>query len=97
MATGARKLHVEPDTKSATTTFCEKMEVKKPVAKREEPKREPRERAKTEAAPSKPQASGQIFCDSAGCHAVRSGCHLEEAKPGRVNASASTRVHEICN
>src|SRR5207244_7812949 len=38
---------------------CEKIEVKKPTTKREEPKRDGQERAKADAAPAKPQASGQ--------------------------------------
>ena len=47
---------------------CEKIEVKKPVAKRDEPsKRERSERAKADQAPAKPQASGQMICDRAGC------------------------------
>src|SRR5712671_2544149 len=55
---------------------CEKIEVKKPTAKREEPKprREQSERAKTEAAPAKPQASGQIICTQQGCRPVGKGC-----------------------
>src|SRR5882757_9988522 len=53
---------------------CEKIEFKKPLAKREERKRERLERAKTDVAPVKPQASGQIICDSQGCRPVRSGC-----------------------
>src|ERR1019366_4555406 len=47
---------------------CEKIEVKKPTAKREEtqPKRERTERSAA-ATPSKPQASGQIICGRGGC------------------------------
>jgi hypothetical protein len=72
---------------------CEKIEVRKPTAKREEPKRESRERAKTEAAPSKPQASGQIFCNSAGCRPVRSGCHLDKHNGPTTHG----QVIEVCN
>ena len=44
---------------------CEKIEVRKPTAKREEPKKNG-ERAKAETTPAKPQASGQIFAEQAG-------------------------------
>jgi hypothetical protein len=33
--------------------------------------------AKPQAAPAKPQASGQIVCDGRGCRPVERGCHLE--------------------
>jgi uncharacterized caspase-like protein len=52
---------------------CEKIEVKKPTAKREAPRRERQERAKTEAAPAKPQASREPLTAgqrAAGCGAV---------------------------
>jgi hypothetical protein len=57
---------------------CEKIEPKKPTAKREgaKPGRERQERATTDSAPSKPQASGQIICNQQGCRPVRKGCRL---------------------
>jgi uncharacterized caspase-like protein len=55
---------------------CEKIEVKKPSAKREEPKRDRQERAKTDAEPAKPQASGQIICNQQGCRPVQKGCRI---------------------
>jgi hypothetical protein len=63
---------------------CEKVEVKKPTAKRDEPKARvgAPERAKAEAAPSKPQASGQIFCDGQGCRPVPKGCSLNPGGSG---------------
>lgn len=63
---------------------CEKIEVKKPTAKRDGPKREKRERSKTEAAPAKPQASGQIFCHhySGGCRPVSKGCRIVQRSSG---------------
>src|SRR5205814_6871142 len=57
--------------------ICEKIEVKKPTAKREDPKRERSERVKADAAPAKPQASGQIICTTAGCRPVQKGCRVE--------------------
>lgn len=73
---------------------CEKIEVKKPAARRDEPKREPSERAKTEAAPAKPQASGQIYCGPAGCRPVAKGCRLDTAAR---NGNIVTSPREICN
>lgn len=72
---------------------CEKIEVKKPTANREEPRRERQERAKTEAAPAKPQASGQIVCGTGGCRPVQKGCRL-----GIVNTWRGTSTpQEVCN
>jgi uncharacterized caspase-like protein len=77
---------------------CEKIEVKKPTAKREEPKpaREKPERAKVEAAPPKPQASGQMICNQQGCRPVARGCRIEEIRPGYGSPGDSQR-REICN
>jgi hypothetical protein len=77
---------------------CEKMEVKKPTAKRDEPqaRREKQERAKVEAAPIKPQASGQVICGAGGCRPVQRGCRLEyrtHMQGGPVSGGAA----EICN
>jgi uncharacterized caspase-like protein len=74
---------------------CEKIEVKKPVAKREESKRERQERAKTEAAPAKPQASGQMYCTPGGgsCRPVAKGCRLVFQTQG----SGVAFNQEVCN
>jgi uncharacterized caspase-like protein len=76
---------------------CEKIEVKKPTAKREEPKskREKTERAKVEAAPAKPQASGQVVCTQYGCRPVAKGCRL--AGPRFAGAGFAGRDNEICD
>jgi hypothetical protein len=80
---------------------CEKIEVKKPTAKREEPKpaRERPPRTTTDAAPSKPQASGQILCTQQGCRPIRKGCRLEQAKAGMVsnNGPGAQNWNEVCN
>jgi uncharacterized caspase-like protein len=82
---------------------CEKIEVKKPTAKREEPKpkRVQTERAKADAAPAKPQASGQISCDQQGCRPVRKGCRLQQLSAYSGGASwtpgGSARSVEVCN
>ena len=75
---------------------CEKIEVKRPTAKREEPKtkQQPSERAKLDAAPARPQTSGQLFCDQQGCRAVRKGCRLEYQ--GAVRYGQWTNG-EVCN
>jgi uncharacterized caspase-like protein len=72
---------------------CGKIEVKKPTAKREEPKRERLERAKTEAAPQKPQASDQVYCSQQGCRPVAKGCRLVS----QSYYSAGGFQREVCN
>jgi hypothetical protein len=74
---------------------CEKIEVKKPVAKREEPtmQRDKPERAKTDAAPTKPQASGQVICTQQGCRPVQRGCRLEAVRSG----GGTSNLAEVCN
>jgi uncharacterized caspase-like protein len=76
---------------------CEKVEVKKPTAKREEPKprRDQSERAKTEATPPNPQASGQVVCTQQGCRPVRKGCRMVIGL-GQTYAGTSGQV-EVCN
>ncbi|WBL76087.1 caspase family protein [Bradyrhizobium xenonodulans] len=72
---------------------CEKVQDKKPVATREDAKKRDTERKQTEAAPSKPQGSGQITCNTMGCRPVKPGCRLVHlgvrGEPG--NGS------EVCN
>ena len=74
---------------------CEKIEVKKPSAKREEPKgkREQSERAKTPAEPAKPVASGQMVCGQGGCRPLAKGCRLGRAD----NWRGGSTPEEICN
>jgi uncharacterized caspase-like protein len=64
---------------------CEKIE-KKPAARREEPKsrREPSERAKLDAVPAKPQASGKIICTQGGCRPLKPGCRIYEPRGGSL-------------
>jgi len=76
---------------------CEKIEVKKPTARREEPqpKREQPVRSNAAAEVSRPQASGsgQIVCGSGGCRPVGKGCRIGSVKQ---YYGASTQV-ELCN
>ncbi len=76
---------------------CEKIQVRKPTAKREEPnaKQERANRAKLYAAPTKPQASGQIVCGAGGCRPVARGCRLG-AKPNPLTNQGNI-VGEICD
>jgi hypothetical protein len=79
---------------------CEKVQDKKPVATRQDAKPRDDERKKGEAAPAKPQARGQIYCNSTGCRPVRSGCRLEsvggQAGYMRSGGGAGMAV-EVCN
>lgn len=74
---------------------CEKIEVRKPTAKREEPEREKQERAKADAASAKPQAAEQMVCGSGGCRPVSRGCRLGEV-PSPTNPGARLTA-EVCN
>ena len=67
---------------------CERIEVNRPV------KREKSERAKAEAAPAKPRASGEMYCGPAGCRPVAKGCHLEGVSR---NGNIVTSAREICD
>ena len=77
---------------------CEKIQEKKPVAAREDSRRRDTDRRATESAPSKPEASGQIVCNSAGCRPVQKGCRIVSgATPGRYNAAVGSGNYEVCN
>jgi uncharacterized caspase-like protein len=75
---------------------CERIEVKKPAAKREEPKskRDWSERARAETSPQSP--GGQILCDTAGCRPAKKGCRVEEF-PNLSGNLHGGRQHEVCN
>jgi uncharacterized caspase-like protein len=74
---------------------CEKIEVKKSIAKRDEPKAK-RERAERNAAPAKPLASRQIVCGHGGCRQVRPGCRIVGARSGIGVTTADGQI-EVCN
>lgn len=72
---------------------CEKIEVKKPVAKRQQPLiGDQKKRAMTQTPATKPQSTGQIACDSQGCRPVPKGCRIESA---RIGLSVGGRID--CN
>ncbi|MBR1170081.1 caspase family protein [Bradyrhizobium sp. DASA03005] len=75
---------------------CEKVQDKKPVPTREDARPRDDERKKVESTPSKPQATGQIYCNSAGCRPVRPGCRLEVSGIGRTSTLGAGNA-EICN
>lgn len=78
---------------------CEKVQDKKPVATRDDAAKRDIDRKKGEAAPAKPQSSGQIVCNNAGCRPVRPGCRLELNSPAvfaKGNMGGYTNV-EVCN
>lgn len=59
---------------------CEKRPGKTPTTKRDDgdrPDRAARERPRPEVRTAKPEASGQIVCNTGGCRPVARGCHLE--------------------
>jgi hypothetical protein len=76
---------------------CEKIEVKKPTAKRDEPKvkRESPERPKAEVTASKPQATGQVICSQGGCRPVQKGCRLVIGQA--ANSATYGGQREECN
>jgi uncharacterized caspase-like protein len=79
---------------------CEKVPEKKPVATREEAKpQRDTERIKSDTAPAKPQASGQIICDTRGCRPVGKGCRIEQTKIGLAHSggAGSGNLTEVCN
>jgi hypothetical protein len=68
---------------------CEKMQDKRPVAKREGPKGSGKSQKQTE---TMPPATGQIACNNSGCRPVRKGCHLEKVADNTVSG-----MREVCN
>ncbi|MCK1734162.1 caspase family protein [Bradyrhizobium sp. 138] len=89
------KITCRPGYRLGDDNECEKVQEKKPVATREEPKRRDQDRKEAESAAPKSQASGQMICGQAGCRPVAKGCRL-----GLVPSAGSGVVKitgEICN
>lgn len=76
---------------------CEKLQDKKPVATHEDAKKRDTERKQTEAAPTKPSASGQMICSNAGCRPVRPGCHIGVQKYGSAVSMVGGGQAEVCD
>jgi hypothetical protein len=75
---------------------CEKVQEKKPVATREDTQKRDAERKQIEAAPAKPSASGQMYCNNTGCRQVRPGCRIIAAKCG-ANYCGGGLQAEVCD
>lgn len=76
---------------------CEKVAEKKPVARREDKKSREADRKASESTPSRPQASGQMFCNQGGCRPVKSGCRLTSNPLGGNAAGIAGGMIEVCN
>lgn len=75
---------------------CEKIPERKPTTARENAKGRDEQRKQVESAPTKPQSTGQMVCNAAGCRPVRPGCKLGYARSGQgVTVAEGTR--EVCN
>jgi len=74
---------------------CEMIREKKPVASRDDSRKREDQRKQVESAPTKPQATGQMICNNAGCRPVAKGCRLEyRGGSGNINTGGSP---EVCN
>ncbi len=76
---------------------CEKLRDKKPVATREDATNRDAERKQVEAAPGKPQASGQMLCNQAGCRPVKPGCRVNAQRVGMNANAAGGAQMEVCD
>jgi uncharacterized caspase-like protein len=73
---------------------CAKIDAQKPAAKRDDATKKPRlERANADAAPAKPQASGQTVCGPGGCRPVAKGCRIVSTNTGY----GGNMNREVCN
>jgi uncharacterized caspase-like protein len=74
---------------------CEKIETKKPAAKRDEaPAARTQRTASEPAAAAKPAPSGQVICNNTGCRPVAKGCRIGNASQGAGNLAGQI---EVCN
>ncbi|MDA9501028.1 caspase family protein [Bradyrhizobium sp. CCBAU 11357] len=76
---------------------CEKVQDNKPVATREDAKPRDDARKKAETAPAKPQAAGQLICNSAGCRPVKPGCRVVPYQQFKHGAVSHGQPQEECN
>ncbi len=75
---------------------CEKIPERKPTAAREDAKGRDEQRKQVESTPTKPQGTGQIVCNAAGCRTVRPGCRIDYARTG-MSARVGEHAIEVCN
>jgi len=95
------KIVCRPGYRVSDDNECEKIQEKKPVATREDSRKRDADRKATEAAPSKPEASGQMVCNNAGCRPVGRGCRLVQHS-GAIGAgtgygTSTVGTKEVCN
>jgi uncharacterized caspase-like protein len=77
---------------------CEKIDSKKPIAKREAPAdqdRNKRERAEPTSR-QQAQSSGQVICDRAGCRPIKAGCRIRSPDSTTGGGSGVAGYHEAC-
>ncbi|PSO22079.1 caspase family protein [Bradyrhizobium sp. MOS003] len=74
---------------------CEKVQDKKPAVTRDDKAKKDEQRTAREPTSSRPQASGQIFCNSSGCKPVPQGCRLESGGDSSKNRGTGGAL--ICN
>jgi hypothetical protein len=89
------KITCRPGYEVGDDDTCQKIEMKKPTARRDEPKIQREKPERIEAAPSKPQASGQILCNNQGCRPVAKGCR--SGVPSYAGGGFAGRDVEVCN
>jgi uncharacterized caspase-like protein len=75
---------------------CEKVETKKPAAKRDETPAAKQRTASEPAAAKQAAPSGQILCNNSGCRPVAKGCRLGSQSYGGTGFSVANQV-EVCN
>ncbi|WP_404557882.1 caspase family protein [Bradyrhizobium niftali] len=76
---------------------CEKVQDKKPVATRDDAKKRDDERKKSETTPAKPQATGQLICNNAGCRPVKPGCRVVPYQRFKHGTNSTGEAQEECN
>ena len=77
---------------------CERIPQRKPAEARELVRPRDAERRTEPSRAAKPQSSGEIFCNSAGCRPVPPGCHLQRTE-GRAPTTEGINggLREVCN
>ena len=76
---------------------CEKVQEKKRVAAPEVAKKRDVERKREEAQPSRPQASGRILCNEAGCRPAKAGCRIVSGVGPSVGSGNIGQQREVCD
>lgn len=72
---------------------CERAQEKKPAVRRDDARARDAERKSAEQAPAKPQATGQLVCNGAGCRPLKPGCRIVQ----RGNGPGNIYQVELCD